>query len=150
MPSQNYKNVGMFYNSLNVYQKKYFRELAHYPEDIHAFVHALDEAHKKQVDKVILIVEDVWKLSTGDLRTKNRKPDIVRARSQYYKSLSLFTAISYETITRYINRDHSTMSHALNKGWFTYKMEADFRDKWEIVRDRVLKEVFNQEKIQEP
>lgn len=147
--------VQAFFQSLNKEQKDNFVKLfkGDKCEDAARFIDALLMDQKVTVDKVLTIIEQVWNLSEGSLRSQSRKEEIVMARAHYYKIMTLYTNLSYEAITEQVDKTHSTLCHALNTSWPNYlnsKWANTFKINLSLIKSRVVHEVFNQTSINEP
>lgn len=66
----------------------------------------------KELKKIKETVEKYFNYK--DIGIKNRKREIVEARVIYMFLAAELTSYSYESIAHVINRDHSTVTHAIN------------------------------------
>ena len=88
----------------------------------------------KYNDELLNIVDYVNKSFDLDILTKRRKAKDVRGRTLYFKLALKTTKASYETIGSMVNRDHSTVCHAI-KNLF---LEMEYFPRYVIAYDNYI------------
>jgi hypothetical protein len=145
--------VDRFFNTLTEDQQSIFLVIfkGDRSDDAARYIEAKLLEEVETVGKVLAIIEEVWGLEPGTIKTKLRKDENVMARAHYYKVMGLYTNLSYVFISFHVNRNHATVSHALNKAWSSYlnsKHKEQFIANLRTIKERLLSEVFNQTHIE--
>ena len=120
-----------FYRGLSIEQKKDFQVLfIDKPDLAFQFLESKAIQMRSSEDAIIDIVEKVWELKKGTLKSDGRNEFLVMARCHMYKFLTSYCDYTYIRVGNVANRDHSTVSNAMKKWNYYSQKYTIFGRKW--------------------
>ena len=101
----------------------------------------------KELKKIKETVEKYFEYK--DIGVKNRKRELVEARVIYMFLAAELTSYSYESIAHVINRDHSTVTHAINVIYDQWKSQPYYFKNQLIAIKTIHKIIADEENLEE-
>ena len=95
-----------------------------------------------EIDRISFIVAEYFKISIDDILGKSRQKDIALARHLVMYFAKKYTECSLNTIGSLIgNRDHSTVTHAINNVETLLKSKEDVKNIIEAINKEIVKKL---------
>ena len=98
----------------------------------------------EEVLKVAQIVADVFEVPIGDLLSKSRKIEFVKARHTLYESLNALGEKPAH-IAKHLDRNHTTIAHGLQEYDNLYFCDRDFKRRADIVKSQLKTSIYDKE-----
>lgn len=98
----------------------------------------------KKIKKIVEMNTNV-----KDLSVRSRKQNLVDARTIYFVLAKRLTTFSYSTISELVNRDHSSVTHAINEIYSSWLFSPNyFKNQLQMI-DAIEKQILDIDSIDE-
>ena len=97
-----------------------------------------DEKKPLTAELIIDTVAEHFNISTADLRGKKRNADIAQPRQiAMYLCRDMIDGISYDTIGKALNRDHSTVMHGIDRVQNDIDLHPDMKQTVDVLKKKI-------------
>ena len=79
-----------------------------------------------------------YDINLNDLKGRSRVRKIVEAREVFCMLAKVFEKVKNSVIARYLNRDHSTITNAIDKYGDDYKTDRTFRINADAIANKLI------------
>lgn len=87
-----------------------------------------------------------YDINLNDLKGRSRIRKIVEAREIFCMLSKVFTKVKTSVIARYLNRDHSTITNAIDKYGDDYKTDKAFRISADAIANNLMSYYYETQK----
>ena len=96
-------------------------------------------------------IKNIVEINVGlkNIETKRRKQPMVDARTIYFVLAKRLTNFTYETIAELVNRDHSSVTHAINEIYEGWKLQPNqFKHQLQLI-DAIENQIMDINSVEE-